>query len=565
MDDYLNKESTPPYSPLSHTHIIRVDSILLKGLALWKIPFHTVGNPQRRFICIKQANTTNTARQKEKLMKVQVLKTVTSAQMENVACPMSLELTDSTKANTKKQIAVKDIMDIKEGHTTNAFQAFKARNGVAALPLRNLCFSIICSERTYDLYTDSPSLTSMVIDALRRLLNQFSTLSSSQSLQALTIANLRSNFDPNLNERHFFAAAKAGDTKSFLWHVEHGMAIDTMESNERKDTPLIAACRLGRTGIVKIALQFNAKNDPHPTFGQTALQVAVASGHVDCARMILETAAESDVNHIISNHEDFNKEAPIHVASRCGNVSMLELLFDNGANASLVDGKGRTCLHCAAQSGNNDCLLFLLFTGCSTMLEIRDDQGYTPLHVAVKGNKIECVQSLLEHGADVDLLTIDGKRSVELAGRSQKMHQLLRQFSSRLPPVDIVSFERDDDHHVSNDNLFEGLSLFNISGGVRIPQGQSSHLSMERVSGNYSTWGDIRHTVNDAIGFTRTIAADQRFNEDHEDHTFYFNNEYWYICYNSEYHYFVRDVDQHSQVSYHCHKTSSCKYGAKKL
>ena len=183
------------------------------------------------------------------------------------------------------------------------------------------------------------------------------------------------------------------------------------------------------------------------------------------------------------------------------------------------------------------------------MLENRDDQGYTPLHVAVKGNKLDCVRSLLENGAHAELLTIDGKRPVELAGRSEKMHQILRQFSSSstLPPVDVVSFEKDD---LSDDhNIFEGLSLFNISGGVQTVQRRSSHPNnIENYSDNHQlrTWSDMSQLVNGTSGFSSCPSAESRFND---DHAFYFNHEYWHICYNSGYNYFVREADQHSQVS----------------
>jgi ankyrin repeat protein len=50
------------------------------------------------------------------------------------------------------------------------------------------------------------------------------------------------------------------------------------------DTVLISACRMGRIDIVALALERGARNDPHPDFGQTALQAAVSSGHANCVR-----------------------------------------------------------------------------------------------------------------------------------------------------------------------------------------------------------------------------------------------------------------------------------------
>lgn len=549
MDDSVEQRISNSSHTFNGKSIIRIDNILWTGLALWKIPFHIVGNAQRRILNIKKATTCN-KKKKGKVTKVQVLKGPSSAQMESIANPLTLELSDASKQGSSKQICVKDIMEIKEGQNTHAFQAFKSRHGKSAVPPSNLCFSIICADRTFDLYTEAPSLTSMMVEALRRLLSQFMSFLPSSSLKALTVAKLRNNMDPKLNKDHFFLAAKSGDAATFLWYLEHGISVDTIENNERKDTALIAACRLGRINIVEIALKFNAKNDPHPEFGQTALQVAVASGHASCVRLILETAAESGANLIIVNHEDYNKEAPIHVASRCGNVEILELLIDHGANMTLVDAKGRTCLHCTTQSGYHSCLDFLLSTGCNMMLEERDDQGYTCLHIAVKGNKIECARTLLEHGADVNAITIDGRNAYILAEKqkSEKMLQILSQFdhAPKLPLVvnreNLIDYSNEDK---ANDNLFQGLTLFNIHDGIRTPHKE----------------GNIDHSVrnseyNQLDCFATPCTSNDQFvqhgvylNESYPVHqTFYYNNELWFICFSSGHYYFLRDFDHYSQV-----------------
>jgi ankyrin repeat protein len=568
------QQQQSPSSSFCGTTIVRVDDILWTGLTLWKIPFHTVGNPQRRILHIKKANchkkknkksSSSNSKTTKGVTKVQVLKSPTRAQMESVANPLTLELSDATtKKSVSKQIGVQEMIEIKEGQNTHAFKAFKTRHGKSAVPLSNLCFSIICAERTFDFYTEAPSLTTMIIEALRRLLNQLTSSLPSSSLKAFTIAKLRNKMDPTLNESHFFIAAKSGDVKAFLWYLEHGISIDTMENDERRDTALIAACRLGREDIVEIALQFDAKNDPHPQFGQTALQVAVASGHVDCARFILNTASQSGADRTIVNHEDFNKEAPIHVASRCGNIDVLELLIDHGANLTLVDAKGRSCLHCATQSGYHACLNFLLQIGCSSMLEQRDDQGYTCLHAAVKGNKIECAHILLEHGAAVDTMTLDGKNAILLAEKqkSEKMIQTLLQFQPDVrlpPPVDSVSFDYiGNNNNNSHDNMFQGLSLYNISGGIRTPQRQQYHSNGAKFSeydDQYhfeSSWSDNQIVENQLIN------SNGWSNNEYSEHdSFQLNNMLWFICISSGNYYYLRDFDNHSQVRFLCSLQSS--------
>ena len=96
-----------------------------------------------------------------------------------------------------------------------------------------------------------------------------------------------------------------------------------------------------------------AKNDPHPEYGQTALQAGVSSGMKDCVSLILETAKPSSADVVIVNHEDSNKEAPIHVCCRTGNLGILGLVVEHGANLGLVDRGGKTALHCAGEKSAN--------------------------------------------------------------------------------------------------------------------------------------------------------------------------------------------------------------------
>ena len=556
MDD-SNEECRSGYQiPCVNESIIQVDNLLWTGLVLWKIPFHIVGTPQKRILNIKKSgSTSNSTNNQNTSQQVQVLKSPTKSEMERVHDPLMLEVIDATKSNSKKEINVKDILEIKEGQNTQAFQAFKARHGKTSIPSNDRCFSLICTERTFDFYTDAPSLTSMMVEALRRLLLQVVSSLPSSSLKALTVAKLRNNVDPSLSVNSYFLSVKNGDVATFVWYLQHGFPVDTMENNERRDTALMAACRLGRVEIVKLALQHNAKNDPHPQFGQTALQVAVASGRVECVRLILETAAESGADRIIVNHEDSNREAPIHVASRCGNISILELLIDHGSNMSLVDAKGRSCLHCATQSGYDACLDFLLSTGCGFLLDEKDYQGYTCLHLAVKSNRLECARTLLESGADLDVMTSDGRNAFMLAEKlkSDKMLHLLIQFESqkKLSSLNVGSYDvfqgSSNENEQSQANMFEGLSLFNVCDGVSSPCipnrfKTTTSYDFHETSSTSGSYDGIDH-------LTKAGRSSEELTSSDDHNYFYLNNEVWFVGFSSGNYFFVREVDSHSQVS----------------
>lgn len=78
---------------------------------------------------------------------------------------------------------------------------------------------------------------------------------------------------------------------------------------------MILGCRLGHVEVVHLCLSLGAKNDPHPSFGQTALQAAVSGGHLKCVGLILKEAAPSMADKVIVNHVDPNKQAPLHVSA----------------------------------------------------------------------------------------------------------------------------------------------------------------------------------------------------------------------------------------------------------
>ena len=64
------------------------------------------------------------------------------------------------------------------------------------------------------------------------------------------------------------------------------------------------ACKHGYDKMVSLCLQYGAKNDPHPEFGQTALHIAVECNQLACAEVLLVAAQKSEADHIIANLAD---------------------------------------------------------------------------------------------------------------------------------------------------------------------------------------------------------------------------------------------------------------------
>lgn len=199
--------------------------------------------------------------------------------------------------------------------------------------------------------------------------------------------------------RRLFPAVSRGDVTAVLALFDQGCPVDLVQAGTG-DTPLLLACRLGDIGMVGECLRRGSRNDPHPDFGQTALQAAVAAGQEACARLILETAAPSRSDVVVSNHKDPNRETPLYVACRRGHVGIVEALLHHGADLRLVDRDGNTPLHGAVGGGHAGALASLLDAGGDAVLEEKNIRGDKALHTAAALGHIACVQLLLGSAAE---------------------------------------------------------------------------------------------------------------------------------------------------------------------
>lgn len=199
--------------------------------------------------------------------------------------------------------------------------------------------------------------------------------------------------------RQLFPAVTRGDVAGVLALFDEGCPVDLVHA-ETGDTPMLLACRLGDIGIVTECLRRGSRNDPHPDFGQTALQAAVAAGREACTRLLLETAAPSRSDVVVSNHKDPNKDTPLHVACRRGYSGIVEALLHHGADLRVVDRKGNTPLHGAAGCGHAAVLASLLDAGGDSVLEEKNARGERAMHTAAASGHIACVELLLGTAAE---------------------------------------------------------------------------------------------------------------------------------------------------------------------
>jgi ankyrin repeat protein len=101
----------------------------------------------------------------------------------------------------------------------------------------------------------------------------------------------------------------------------------------------------------------------------------------------------------------------LHWASDQGDWASAFTLLAHHAEVDLRDGDGWTPLHVAAHKGHVDIIILLLQWNpdVSAKVDVAPiNFGYTPLHFAAKYGHVEAVQTLIDRGADVMSVAADG-------------------------------------------------------------------------------------------------------------------------------------------------------------
>jgi len=100
------------------------------------------------------------------------------------------------------------------------------------------------------------------------------------------------------------------------------------------------------------------------------------------------------------------KHTPLHLAVRDNSIEIIEILLAFGANPSIRDFRGNTCLHMATAIRSSESLK-LLAESVTTKEELNvfNNFGITPLHIAMMNDDKPCVDALLRHGADPKMLS----------------------------------------------------------------------------------------------------------------------------------------------------------------
>ncbi|XP_076655935.1 uncharacterized protein LOC143360718 isoform X2 [Halictus rubicundus] len=178
---------------------------------------------------------------------------------------------------------------------------------------------------------------------------------------------------------------------------------------------LCEALKNRRTEIVKLLLINGSKvNNKSKKHSDTPLHLAIVNGDIEIVKMLLDRGADIDAKNKCGC-------TPLYNAVRNKKMKVIELLLKHRANVNARDNNGKSPLCVAAEGGCLQIVEHLLEYSADvnaiTYIKARIYfcEGYTPLHYAVESGSEKIVNLLLKNNANVNTVAIYGVTPLHIA------------------------------------------------------------------------------------------------------------------------------------------------------
>jgi ankyrin repeat protein len=216
--------------------------------------------------------------------------------------------------------------------------------------------------------------------------------------------------------------ALKGDYEGLQWCFQYGSAwvVDLHGNNV-----LHKACEGASKRCVKLCLKWGCDINGYNNQGRTPLHCAAGSPYIGrdalCSYLIDHGAW--------LEAPDYENNTPLLEATRKGHLDSTEMLLTRQADQGKRDVRGRTPLQVAVDEGNLEVMRALCLaaqndnrtgnvegTGTitrpaiwgGTHVNVRDEDGCSPLHDCASNGHVEMARSLLEYGGDIDAQDAEG-------------------------------------------------------------------------------------------------------------------------------------------------------------
>ena len=218
----------------------------------------------------------------------------------------------------------------------------------------------------------------------------------------------------------------------------------SQESPLGEESVLHCAARNNSLNVLKLLAPNNPSLNRLDIHGNAPIHHVADRGDPACLEVLLMSGCQVDL-------PSKNGDTALHVAAAAGCADILELLIKNKANVAVKNQRGQTALHVAATVHCLECVETLVHKGNSDpnaedndgrtplhaglgksllsydvteMLITRrahvnkaDKYGFTPLHIAAINELSQCIDYLIQHGADLSARTKGGTTALAIVFR----------------------------------------------------------------------------------------------------------------------------------------------------
>ncbi|KAG8453080.1 hypothetical protein GDO86_004770 [Hymenochirus boettgeri] len=232
-------------------------------------------------------------------------------------------------------------------------------------------------------------------------------------MQALIVngANLSAQDERQCCPAHL--AAAHGHSFTLQSILRSGVDINSSDQNGWK--PLHYAAFHGRLGCLQLLFRWGGTMEDADQNGNFPAHLAAMEGHLHCFKFLISKA--SSMTGVLETR-NFNGETPKDLAQRLYKDKIVQYIAGVEYERDHPEKQENLAFpaHVAAFKGDLVTLRKLVENGIININE-RDDKGATPLHKAAGQGRLECLQWLLEMGADYNITNEAGETPKDIAKR----------------------------------------------------------------------------------------------------------------------------------------------------
>jgi ankyrin repeat protein len=192
-----------------------------------------------------------------------------------------------------------------------------------------------------------------------------------------------------------------------LWCLCKEFGADANQADKNGWTPVHFAAKEGHADVVRQCKELGADINVTDIDGWTPVHLAARKGYAEVVRIAESSAPTSTLLSTVAGRSHISQP----VKAMPSSFACKEL----GTDINLKDEDGRSPVHYAANNGHAEVVRVLI--ECGVDVNLADRNGVAPLHFASVGGFTEIVCFLITSGADVTKMAKDGHSALSIVSK----------------------------------------------------------------------------------------------------------------------------------------------------